>query len=175
MMVWYHVSQSPDFPAVLSELREPGMAYGESNTPRTSVAPSISQCLVATSFTGVCYVQTVDVVDPEVPDSTVGDVHMTAEKWITQAVLDRHGGKIFVSSCGTVNLTHDALITLKLLLRFNPCPDGIPNEDKFWTIDSNGHRILRPGDQNSLKRIMDGGDPVPLPQLRPKPSLHIPE
>lgn len=143
------------------------MAYGESDTPRFCVSPSISQCVLALSKSTQLYLYEVDVSDPEEPDGTVLDATQTGERWITQAVVDRHGGEIRLRNRGPIMITRDDLTNLKVALHETRYRDGIPHEDKLWRIDKHGVLRLAAMGSTEIKDIISGGKPYGE-QVRPK-------
>lgn len=109
----YHLSRNPDL-STIRDVRGPGMAHGESQTPRLSVAPTVAQCILALSQEGNWFIYKVHVKNPVRADRSVLDRELTDEHWITQEVLDQEGGSIEVSKLGHVNLEREMLTDLKI-------------------------------------------------------------
>lgn len=119
-MPWYHLSDNPELPNELTELRESKFIYLDVNQPCFSVAPTVSQCIVSVRKDGIRHIYEVDVKSPlpavEV-DSNVRDGELTGEHRITQEVLHREGGAIPLSRLGQLSVDDDMRQKLKIAFR----------------------------------------------------------
>ena len=135
--MWYYLTQNESFPDVLTEVRSPEMAFQESSEPRLCIAPTVSQCILATaSLEGMFEVLVLKVNDPEPADDSVTDRLTTNEHWITQRVLDRNGGSIAVHRHGRITIEPDMRTSLKVaLLRMVPA-GWEHNESRLYRLVS---------------------------------------
>jgi hypothetical protein len=139
--MWYYLGKEK-LPERLTSVLQPKMAFQESTTPRLCIAPSVAECIIALSLEERFYVHSIDVKVPSRADGSVGDRDGTREHWITQEVLDRHGGSISVKHLGQILVTRNMYTHAKLAIVNSKLPDGWEEKEfVLWKIE---HEFWKP-------------------------------
>ena len=155
--MWYHLSNNcTDIKTPITELRRPSFEYLDVDVTQLvlCVAPTVWQCLLSLSGRDVKtrYIYEVYVKNPtpaEDVNSNLADASVTSEHRITPDVLSMNGGSIETKLIGTLRITKDETLLIKIAVNRNRVQ---PNADQervvFWNVDDSGEWTLRERGRN---------------------------
>lgn len=146
---WYHLSVcaahtrvasakgAAEVDAAVLSPRPPVHSYGESQTPRICVAPTVWQCVLGVPAEN-SPTMTIYELRPRLhlpaADATVGDAGDTHEAWITDAFIAAHRTPIPLAAIGRVRITPQTQLALKIAHKRKLTTASRDECDVLWSV-----------------------------------------
>ena len=155
MAIYYHLSNQNNLIEVIRETEDlkegqiipriPDQCYGEDQTPRVCLSPTVWQCILSKPLKGdsdVLYIYEIVIERPTEPKGIIADIKITDEKWITNEDLRKIGNPVKLKNIGNLVSNKEVKLRLNRLNEQGKLPKDRSEQEMVWKTEKEKWELM---------------------------------